>query len=201
MDKILKLEPWKLYLLFLSPIALAFALSNIGIGEAPIRHMYSSKFYTTLGILCPFLVFTWLYFKGLSFFKESQFKTSAFKINGAIPIIFFGVIFLYSIYEFGLFLEKKDFYLNNKNAAGPLKPIDSGYLGIIFNIFFIHAIISLFLNNKLVENQLKKIENKNTQKEYFQSYLKPMRHTVKAFALGLALSFLFFVFYDILKLL
>src|SRR5687767_1674715 len=139
MSKVLLLPIWKLFLLFLSPIILAIVLTNIGIGEDSIQQRYNTHFTITFGTLFFLLVFAWQYGMGLIFFAKTRDKSIGFKVNGILPVALYLVLFLFSLYEFGIFLSKKAYYLNNPGKV-MFKPTDMGIAGSIINLLLLHSL-------------------------------------------------------------
>jgi hypothetical protein len=157
-----------------------FVLTNIGIGEEPLRDRYNWKFYTTFGTLSILLMMLWYYLMGLSFYSKVQQRGFAFKINGLIPVIFYLLLFGRSIYEFIWFLSRRELILATVEK-GTMRPVDLGWITTLFNILMLHSILSLFINNNLIRKDIGKLSEPERRQDFTLLYLYPMRTVANTF--------------------
>ncbi len=198
MKKILQLAQWKLYALFLLPIAVMLIVTNVGIGEQPIQELYNIKFYTIFGTLTVLLLIAFQYWVGFAFYEQVQKPALGFKINGVIPVLFFLLLLIRSLYEFWLFLQVKESYLV-KRPGTVLRPVDLGVITTLFNMLLLHSIITLFINTNLVAKQIEILPQREVQQEYTSRYLRPMKTVTRTLIIGLVLSMGYAFVSDVVK--
>ncbi|MBF8964096.1 hypothetical protein I0P70_12645 [Pontibacter sp. FD36] len=188
------LTDWRVYLLFipgiLGIVILEFSLFDAG------NHRQSFSIANMLWVINLLLIVTVQAYLTTSFDKATLNKIGLPTLNAFLPVFYFALYFLFVI--------SKAVTTPASPAAATLGPVRSVNLGLFNTVIFIlllySAISFLFLNNWLVKRRILRNQDSVVRMELAKNYLVPMKRLVKAAVVVVVGTFLFWVFFDIIRL-
>lgn len=169
-----KLSQWQSYLLFI-PLVISIIIISI-----PHQDLYHSQTYfaasNILIILTLCLLLSYQAILALDFIKQDNNKSTIFKVNVLIPVVFFWIYLCYVSYI--------TFMSNNihksKYAPGPVRIASMNLSDWLIVILLVYGSINyLFINNQYVSSRIK-MQKDISQQEYLKfNYWLPMRKFVR----------------------
>jgi len=189
-----RLKYWQITL-FILP----FLLGNLFL-ELPHHDLstYQERFRIAefLNALSIFLFVFYQAYVVWGFVKTSNIKSKLFSINALIPVVFFSIYCISLIYFTFIRTIPPSNYV-----PGPVTKDNFTTMGIIILLFILHAAITfLFINGLFVSNQIKKIQDPETQQSLRTSFLGPMKTVLKTALYSFGAALLIIIIVDMVKI-
>lgn len=181
----IKLNTWQTFVLFL-PFIAAFALSTIQ-NHANDGFQINFAIANFLSVLGLTTIVSYQVLLVLGFIRRCGIKSILFKWNALVPLVFFGLYFLYVIYF--TFISPE--YYHHKSSTGPMPKAAFRASGWVILFFLIHAFITFyFINNQFVAREINRIASVDEQNQLRDDFLLPMKRLTKA-SVWLIAAFIF----------
>jgi hypothetical protein len=171
----IKLNTWQTFALFL-PFVASFVLSNV---SNPAKDNLQTNFAVAnfLSVLGLTIIISYQALLALGFTGQCGIRSTLFKWNVLIPLLFFTVYLLYVIYR--TFINPE--YYHHKYTAEPLRKADFSVSGWVILFFLVHAFITFyFINNQFVARKINGVTNADEQDQLKDDFLLPMKRLTKA---------------------